>query len=49
VVDLAHPDLAALTPGSTVHWRLVYCEGCDTADPDDDRVEPGADATFVAP
>jgi hypothetical protein len=37
IVDFDHPALAALTPGTTVHWRLVLGD------------VTGEDRTFVAP
>lgn len=46
IIDFDHPDLAALPSGTTVHWRIVYCEACGTPD----EVEhAGEDATFTAP
>ena len=40
IVDLAHPDLADLEPGTIVHWRLVLTG---------DSTVVGEDHTFVAP
>lgn len=46
ILDFDHPDLAAFPTGTTVHWRLAFCEACGTAD----EVESvGEDATFIAP
>lgn len=46
IIDFAHADLAALPAGSTVHWRIVYCEACDTPD---ELTIAGADATLTVP
>jgi len=46
IIDFAHPDLAALPGGSVVHWRIVYCEACDTAA---EVVIAGDDRTLTVP
>jgi hypothetical protein len=43
-VDLAHPELAPWTSGTTIHWRLVL-----HADAYGNGTVAGADATFVVP
>jgi hypothetical protein len=49
ILDFEHPALAAFAAGDPVHYRLAFCEGCDTPEPGDDRWTTGADATSVAP
>lgn len=47
VLDLAHPDLAHLTSGTEVHYRIALCDGCEDAS--GSTWLTGADATFVVP
>lgn len=49
ILDLTHNDLAGVVAGGELAARLVYCEGCDTAEPEDDVTWTSPGVVFTLP